>query len=282
MHKYVFYNYFPLISDHIADLRNSHVIAHHNFAPFIIDNIKHGDTVFVKTDLLPEFFNSIFPKIKNKFFLINGSSDNEIDNKYLNFVNDDKIIKWFGFNITIEHDKIFKIPIGFEENELLGGNQILLDKLFSIQMEFKDKTNKLLITNFGNTHSSRTNLNKLFNTNNDFIVHYKERLPFEQFMQKINQYKFVLSPRGNGVDTHRFWEILLMGSVPVVETSGLDSLYNKFPCIIVESFDKINADLLNSYIHDNEKQKNIEQYLIIDNLKKIIDFAKYNIHTQLV
>ena len=38
-----------------------------------------------------------------------------------------------------------------------------------------------------------------------------------------------------------------MGSVPIVETSGLDSLYNKFPCIIVESFAQINIYLLNSY-----------------------------------
>jgi hypothetical protein len=117
--------------------------------------------------------------------------------------NDDKIIKWFGFNITIEHDKIFKIPIGFEENELTGGNQVLLDKLYKIKRSFTNKQNKILITNFGNTHSSRTNLDKLFK-NNDFLYNFKERLPFEQFMQKIDQYKFVLSPRGNGVDTHRF------------------------------------------------------------------------------
>jgi|SaaInlV_130m_DNA_3_1039695.scaffolds.fasta_scaffold122642_1 hypothetical protein len=65
-----------------------------------------------------------------------------------------------------------------------------------------------------------------------------------------------------------------MGSVPIVETSGLDSLYNKFPCIIVESFDQINIDLLNNYIHDNEKLNNIEQYLIIGNLNEIIDLKK--------
>jgi hypothetical protein len=53
--------------------------------------------------------------------------------------------------------------------------------------------------------------------------------------------------RGNGVDTHRFCEILLMGSVPVIEHSGLDDMYNQFPCCFIGETD--------SFIWDENKFK---------------------------
>ena len=65
----------------------------------------------------------------------------------------------------------------------------------------------------------------------------------------------------------QFWEIILMGSVPIVEKSGLDSLYNKFPCIIIDSYKNLNYKLLESYVYDEEKSKNIEKYLFIKNFK---------------
>ena len=120
----------------------------------------------------------------------------------------------------------------------------------------------------------------MLDSNNEYIYHknfvdiLNTRLDFENFMKKIDEYKFVLAPRGNGVDTHRFCEILLMGSIPIVESSGLDDLYNKFPCIIVKSFADIDINLLNSYKYDLEKEKNIQRYLIIENITDLIKNMK--------
>uniref|UniRef100_A0A6S8CH60 Exostosin GT47 domain-containing protein n=1 Tax=Aureoumbra lagunensis TaxID=44058 RepID=A0A6S8CH60_9STRA len=47
---------------------------------------------------------------------------------------------------------------------------------------------------------------------------------------------FGIAPPGHGTDTHRFWEMLLLNVVPVVISSSLDSLYNQFPCIILDSW----------------------------------------------
>lgn len=274
MSKFIFYNYLPVIANHIIDIRDispnhpGYRIAHHNHPPFIIKNIKSNDIIFVKTDFLPDFFIKVYPLIKTPFYLLTGSSDYEIDSRYTGYLNENKIIMWGGFNITIEHKKIFKIPIAFEENELPGGNQALLTKLYDNKLSFTNKINKVLITSLGNTHHSRNNIISIFH-NKDFCVRLNNRLSFEDFMNTISKYKFVLSPRGNGVDTHRFWEILLMGSIPIVESSGLDSLYDKFPCIIVKSFQQVNKTLLDSYKHNNEKEQNIEKYLLTNNFKEI-------------
>ena len=81
----------------------------------------------------------------------------------------------------------------------------------------------------GNTHGSRT------------LEPTLSKLPFEDYMTEIGKHKFVVSLRGNGLDTHRVCEILLMGSVPVILRSGLDDMYERFPCLLVDSFDAIDT-----------------------------------------
>ena len=269
MKVFLFYNYLPKLATHILDVRYTSRIVHHNYPEFKIENIKDNDIIFVKTDLLPLFFKKYYSLIKCHFYLINGSSDLEIDHNYLKYLNEDKIIMWMGCNISLEHKKILKIPIGFEENELPGGDQLLLNIFYNNKLPFENKINKLLITSMRNTHASRSGVKSLLDSK-DFCICLNKRLTFENFMNELNKYKFILSPRGNGIDTHRFWEILLVGSVPIVETSGLDSLYSKFPCIIVNSFEDINEELLDSYQYDFERQKNIKKYLITNDFNNMI------------
>lgn len=47
----------------------------------------------------------------------------------------------------------------------------------------------------------------------------------KQFLRDLKSHPFVLCPRGNGLDTHRLWEALYMGSIPVVRR---DIGYNDF------------------------------------------------------
>merc|ERR1712007_54384 len=51
---------------------------------------------------------------------------------------------------------------------------------------------------------------------------------------------FVASPTGAGIDTIRLWEVLHLGSIPVVTSSTLDGLYDQYPVIIIESWASVN------------------------------------------
>jgi len=57
-------------------------------------------------------------------------------------------------------------------------------------------------------------------------------------------YAFVASPHGVGLDCHRTWEALALGSVPVVKTGPLDSLYEGLPVLIVDSWESVTPELL--------------------------------------
>jgi hypothetical protein len=273
------YNYLPVLADYVFDLPINNYLKHgitplHKYP--ILNNssyLKEGDKIFVKTDLLHFFLINIFPNIQTKFYLITGVSDFEIDNKYLSYLNDDKIIKWIGVNISIpSHPKVCKMLIGFQEPDRKrngsaegeGGDQELLYEMYNIKKQFNDKLNKLFISYLGNTHSSRGDIHTTFN--NVSYIDFGEKMNFENYLNKINDYKFVLCPRGNGIDTHRFCEILLMGSVPIVERNGMSDLYEKFPCIIVDHFNSITFELLQKFMFNIEKYNLFKTYIFTDKL----------------
>jgi len=55
----------------------------------------------------------------------------------------------------------------------------------------------------------------------------------------------VLCPSGMGYDTYRHWEVLLMGSIPVFESSpGFDKTFAKLPVVIVASYADVTPALL--------------------------------------
>ncbi len=272
------YNYLPVLADYVIDLPlqnyiDANALPLHNYPLLDIQKLKNGDKIFVKTDYLPFFLTNILQHINVKFILITGISDYEIDNRFLPFLNNDKIIKWVGVNISIQnHPKISKLLIGFPEPSRKIGNQENLYKMYNTQINFNNKINKLLITYCGNTHDSRNNINEIFK-HEKFInfTDFADKLDYNDYLTKINNYKFVLCPRGNGIDTLRFSEILLMKSVPVVEKNGLSDLYDKFPCIIVDKFEDLTFDILNNFVFDNDKYEMFKKYIFIDNIKSVLN-----------
>jgi hypothetical protein len=60
------------------------------------------------------------------------------------------------------------------------------------------------------------------------------------YLANLRKVNFVLCPEGNGLDTHRLWETLYMGGVPVVTSSKyLNSLYRRLPLVVLESWDEL-------------------------------------------
>jgi hypothetical protein len=59
------------------------------------------------------------------------------------------------------------------------------------------------------------------------------------FWRGLGKHAFSLAPPGHGQDTHRAWEVLNLGSVPIMVTSPLDPIYKPLPVIIVKSWSEL-------------------------------------------
>jgi hypothetical protein len=74
------------------------------------------------------------------------------------------------------------------------------------------------------------------------------RVPIYKYYEYINQSSYVITPSGAGVDTHRFFEVIYLKSIPIVKKTNtvFDKLYDIFPCLIINDWNDITEELLNS------------------------------------
>ncbi len=57
---------------------------------------------------------------------------------------------------------------------------------------------------------------------------------------------YILSPKGYGQATHRFFEAIYLDSTPIVKKTNtpFDKLYDIFPCLVVDNWDEVTETLL--------------------------------------
>lgn len=73
--------------------------------------------------------------------------------------------------------------------------------------------------------------------------------------QRNRRFPFWLSPRGNGLDSHRTWEALYLDVIPIVWHSTLDSLYKDLPVLIVNSWTDLNETFLRKQLYKIASKK---------------------------
>ena len=65
------------------------------------------------------------------------------------------------------------------------------------------------------------------------------------YFKKLPEYKFVISPEGNGIDCHRHYEALMAGCIPIVERNPLiKHKYRGCPILFTADYSEITEDYL--------------------------------------
>lgn len=71
------------------------------------------------------------------------------------------------------------------------------------------------------------------------IEFQRRRVSQRAVWRRYASFPFVLSLAGNGLDCHRTWEALYLGSIVVTKSSPLDPLYAALPVVIVEDMEEL-------------------------------------------
>ena len=154
----------------------------------------------------------------------------------------DNLHRWFAQNRETTQDKIYSIPLGLE-------NEYWFPYKEQVMLEAKTQDPRIVkaFAQFNlNTHPERGHaLNTLNNdvcdlhagTNGDQSQH-------GSFSKNLAQYAFCLCPRGNGVDTHRLWEALYMGCIPICKHYKAHRFKSPLPILFVEDWCDITEELL--------------------------------------
>ena len=226
--RHINYNRLPLLANVVYDIsyEGTGVSPQHSYPQHY--PLTSGDVVFVKTDMLSYVLDN-YP-INTPITLVTGVSDMSPSQKDCDrILANPNVRKWIGCNITVSHPKIIKMPIGVGEVGRVNGDHTTLQCLHNGRPKWDEKSDAVCIPYHGGTHGSRT------------LEPTLPKLEFAEYMREIGKFKFVVCQRGNGVDTHRVCEVLLMGSVPVIEHSGLDDMYSQWPMLLVDTFNNIDT-----------------------------------------
>lgn len=197
-----------------------------------VAEIKEKDIVFVESTLLDTFFNTIHPQIKNPYILISHNSDENITEKYVEYI-DEKIIHWFAQNLMITHPKITPIPIGLEnlhhanagvtrfyQENSLDISTIKEGRIDDVREARKSRV--LYTFNVATNPNERSEALKVLKEC-DFADKLNRGVFVSQpaYVRVLRSYLFVASPPGGGEDCHRTWEALYSATVPIVKLSPM-------------------------------------------------------------
>ena len=176
--------------------------------------MRDAKVVFCPSDRAEEFLEnyagSIFAKV-----IIFGNSDRNFER--IDFKFPKSVVKVFLQNSSISNEMFVPLPIGLENIRLAKNGTT---NLFQSKYSNVVKRNEILIGPFGRTHSERNFIEQIDPEMPDKWQVVNSRLSPRKYAELSSQYIYIAAPRGNGIDTHRFWETLYRGSIPIVKKSS--------------------------------------------------------------
>ncbi len=229
--------------------------------------------IFCKTELLKDELIKI-GKIKNEVILISGNADEGIDSSHISIM-PDNIKLWYCQNNLVFHDKLRSIPIGLENtviNKRKGHGVAWPHAVQKIQLlndafngAGNEPPSKFLYANF-NTKTNPIHRDPVKNTciSSPFITWDEPSLSYPDFIKSVLDHEATICPAGNGIDTHRLYEILYCKRVAVTFKIGdfpvYKDLYEKLPVVILNTVDDLkDHDRLQELIGiAKQKKENLE------------------------
>jgi hypothetical protein len=218
-----------------------------------------------------EFFKS---PPKNDFVLITHNSDGCItinpkrtNNGSSNDCDFSKILipknlkKWFSQNVDVANDLIESIPIGLE-NSTWFTHINKSEKIKKKSVEEKKFKNLLFVChNIDTNPRHRLTPYSLFSEKSwATVISGKNGYNFDEYLNNLHSHKFVLCPEGNGIDTHRTWETLYVGSIPIEKRNLNNQFYQDLPICFVDEWDEIDEEFLNNeYKRINNTNWNLDK-----------------------
>jgi hypothetical protein len=233
----------PYISQHFFRSLADIVISKNNIRELTGTlKLQKARVIYCFSDVLKDFLES--NQQISSSLIFSGSTDLTIDYD-LNARLPNGVERIYVQNSKVSDNKrIFTLPIGLEDLQLgLNGNT----KYLMVKRTREKKCDKIMVGPFSQTHTERLELLRSASISPKCCV-YDRTLTPRQNAKASRLHRLVICPRGNGLDSHRLWETLYRGNIPILKScSWSRSLgYLGVPMIFIQSWDPENLSALNA------------------------------------
>ena len=234
------------------------------------NNMFDGMSIFIGSDYLQYFVTSILDRITNKFILVSGMSIKTCpvealdQSSFFKLINNKYLVRWYSQNNVIKnYPSIIQIPLGLDYHSLYN-NPKKWEKISDGKSPVEQE--KYLINVINNSKPFYERINKIYvnfevtadrfgqrkdclkKIHPSLLAMYQEKQKRTQTWINTTKYVFVVSPYGQGMDCHRTWEALILGSIPILKSKEFINMFKDLPVLFVEDWDKITQQLLDDTI----------------------------------
>ena len=223
------------------------------------NKINDGELLYVTGNQVKKFFKEIAPRIKCRFSVITAQWDFGPDDTFLDLL-PDNLIPWWTINCHVNHHKVKSVPLGLQNLHWRFDGNIQSDPETYKKYKSNPKEKKILgsFSVHNNHHERSTCLNAAEKINCDFRMfkpeYRKNESYVDDYFNVASRYKFVLCPWGAGVDTHRLWETLYLGSIPITRHHRVYRDFKDFPILFLDDWlELIEIDFESTYNYYKEK-----------------------------
>jgi hypothetical protein len=242
--------------------------------------IKEGDVVWVKSQFIKNFYESVLPTVKFPFVLVicdgdeSFPSNSRLGKSLDNLINHEMIHHIFAQNCDYRgsSDKVSHLPIGLDLHSLAykpkkshwgkhlspSEQETLLNEILqTLKPTYSRKRRAFVDFQHNNSMNASFGREREFGEDRNIIfkqlkltglIDYGPKISRADLWKTKGEYAFSISPHGNGLDCHRTWEDLILGCIVIVKTSPLDPLYEELPVVIVKDWLEITVENLAKWL----------------------------------
>jgi hypothetical protein len=233
---------------------------------------KDGETVYVHPTAISNFVQYYLPQLQFKIVLLSGDSDMTVPDdipQAQTVLEHPLILKWYAQNCVRPSEKLHQLPIGLDFHTLARGpyswgpqqspesqmQDILTLKTLNVPKISKCYANFQFLMNTRYAGDRQLAIQQVPH----HLVFYEPRKTTRMVCwRNMLNFKYVISPHGNGLDCHRTWEALILGCIPIVKTSPLDPLFEGLPVLIVREWSHVTQRLLDTFVPDYSQIEKLE------------------------
>lgn len=182
--------------------------------------------------------------------LVTHNSDYHVTDKMAETAVGQGVSRWFAQNAETANPLVTPIPIGLERRRWfphLEKRKVMVEGMSCqhVQPTRLCLSNFSLGTNFG-PRKQCMDAGRSFCSVSVSPSVVQEAYPW--YVREVLDHWFNLCPDGNGVDTHRLWETLYLGRIPVVTSSVLTESMRDLPILILSSWADLRPEVLQDYL----------------------------------
>ncbi len=198
---------------------------------------RHGSIVYAKRDRIGRLFKEL-RRGRAKVVLVTAESDDAVsaDERI-----PPQVAAWFSTNSL--HPRVHPMPLGLGNSycpittkapDLAEAHGAVKTGL--LYLNFRPSTNLAVRQSLWESYERAER--------EGWATRHPGNIGGREYAIELARHRFALCPPGNGIDTHRFWEALYAGTIPVVQKNPALESFADLPILFVDELEALDRQFL--------------------------------------